>query len=357
MDLTTRKPDTPSGVSSGALADLLERDPGRFEPVTAFRVAQAAVSEYPGGELDIASHTGVSPAPLAVSGFKRKGMRASVKSALAGLIGPLGSMPSAYNEIILREERNRSKALASFFDLFSARMAELFADACEKYRIARRLRWGGSRKDNAFITTVLALTGFGTKRLTERSGVDEDLVLRFSGFFAARNRNAANLRAMLEEFSGLPIEIELFRGRWLAIPEEERSRMGQLHGVQLGVNATAGAAIRDFSGGFRVVIGPLGYTDYLSLAPGGRNITELFALTRLYVGSALDFDIQVILRKEDIPFCQLGQGGEGGGKEAGDPPRLGWNSWARVAPAGKDSGDAVIVERLRQIEGGGGHAA
>ncbi|WP_117190283.1 type VI secretion system baseplate subunit TssG [Rhizobium terrae] len=337
----SRKPDAASGSTSGALADLLERDPGRFEPVTALRIAQAAAGEG----LEVTSHVGVSPAPLAISGFQRKGSRASVRSALAGLTGPLGSMPSAYNELVMREERNRSKALASFFDIFSARMAELFADACEKYRIARRLRWGGERKDNAFITTLLGLAGFGTKRLMERSGVEEDLVLRFSGFFAARNRNAVNLRAMLQEFTGLPVEIELFRGRWLTIPIEERSRMnrpqGAHGGVQLGVNATAGAAIRDFSGGFRVVIGPLGYTDYLSLAPGGRNITELFALTRLYVGSALDFDIQVILKKEAIPFCQLGQREEG----SGDPPRLGWNSWARVAPAAKDSSDAVIVER------------
>ncbi|MBW6425292.1 type VI secretion system baseplate subunit TssG [Rhizobium sp. XQZ8] len=350
MDLTTLKPETSTGTASNPLADLLERDPGRFEPVTAFRVAQAAVAEDQGIELDVASHTGVSPAPLAISGFRRKGLRASVKSAFAGLIGPLGSMPTAYNEIILREERNRSKALASFFDLFSARMAELFADACEKYRIARRLRWGANRRDNAFITTLLALAGFGTKRLTERSGVNEDLILRFSGFFAARNRNPANLRAMLEEFTGLPVEIELFRGRWLTIPVEERSRMGHAQGVQLGVNATAGAAIRDFSGGFRVVVGPLSYAEYLSLAPGGRNITEVFALARLYVGAALDFDIQVILRKEDIPFCQLGT-------NSADMPRLGWNSWARVAPAAKDSGDAVIVERLSTAREGGGHAA
>lgn len=323
---TSRKP--------GALSDLLERDPGRFEPVTALRVAQSAAE----GDLEIASHTGVSPAPLAVSGFSRKGGKPAVRTALVSLIGPLGSMPSAYNELILREERNRSRALAGFFDLFAARMAELFADACEKYRIARRLRWGDSWKTNAFITTLFALTGFGTKQLVEQSGVDEDPILRFSGFFAARNRNAVNLRAMLREFSGLPVEIELFRGRWLTIPEEEHSRMGQSRQVQLGVNATAGAAIHDFSGGFRIVVGPLGYSDYLSLAPGSRNITELFALTRLYVGSALDFDIQVVLKKEDIPFCQLGQ--------AGDPPRLGWNSWARAAPAVRDSGDAVIVEHL-----------
>ncbi|RWX81499.1 type VI secretion system baseplate subunit TssG [Neorhizobium lilium] len=327
MDLSpSSKPD--------ALTDLLERDPGRFDAVTALRVAQASSD----GMLEIESHMGVSPAPLAVSGLRRKGGKTAIRSSLAGLMGPLGSMPSAYNEIAMREERNKSRALSGFFDLFSARMTELFADACEKYRIARRLRWGGDRRNNAFVTTLLALTGFGTKKLTERSGVDEDLILRFSGFFAARNRNAVNLRAMLSEFSGLPVEIELFRGRWLTIPVEERSRMDRQQGVQLGVNATAGAAIRDFSGSFRVVIGPLGYTDYLSLAPGGRNIRELTALTRLYIGSALDFDIQVILKKEEIPFCQLG--------EACHPPRLGWNSWARVAPAAQDSGDAVIVERL-----------
>ena len=328
--LTPKKPDV--------LADLLERDPGRFEPVTAFRVAQFSAD----GALEVTAQSGVQPAALAVSGFKRRGRRATVRSVLAGIVGPLGSMPATYNDLIMREERNRSRGLASFFDLFGARMSELFADATEKYRLARRMRWGGADSRNAFVTTLLALTGFGTAKLRETGGVDDDLILRFSGFFADRTRNAVSLQAMLREFSGLPVNVELFRPRWLPIPVEEQSRMGQPAGVQLGVNATAGAAIHDFSGGFRIVIGPLGYGDYLSLAPGGRNITELFALTRLYAGAALDFDIQVVLKKEEVPFCRLGQHED----ETSDPPRLGWNSWARVAPAVHDSGDAVITGRV-----------
>ena len=102
------------------------------------------------------------------------------------------------------------------------------------------------------------------------------------------------------------------------------------------MNATAGTAIHDFGGSFRVVIGPVDYEDYRSLSPDSSNIDALFAVTRLYVGPTLDFDIQVVLKKEHIPFCRLG--------EDGDPPRLGWNSWARVAAADRDSGDAVIVE-------------
>lgn len=346
MDLSTlRQPDAPRET----LVELLERDPGRFEPVTAFRVAQSAIGDED-SYLDIASHTGVSPAPLPIGGFRHKGKHASLRSAFAGLTGPLGSMPAAYDELILREERNKSGGLARFFDLFSARMAELFADAAEKYRIARRLRWGQRREDNGFIKALSALTGFGTRKLQEKNGVDEDAILRFSGFFAARNRNAVNLRAIVGEYSGLPVEIELFRGRWLTIQEHERSRMGSPQGAQLGVNATAGSAIHDFSGGFRIVVGPVAYKDYLRLAPGGAEITKIFDLARLYVGSALDFDIQVILRREDIPFCRLGSDSVDG------LPRLGWNSWARVAPAKADSGDAVIVQRWPAESAGGEHA-
>ncbi|NTJ61213.1 type VI secretion system baseplate subunit TssG [Agrobacterium rhizogenes] len=317
---------------SEMLAALLERDPGRFEPSTAFRVAQHAADDH----LTVSSPIGVSPAPLAVSDFKRKGAAGSVKASMAGLLGPLGAMPPSYNELVIREQRNRAHGLSSFFDLFTSRLAELFVDASEKYRIARRLRWSPDRNGNTFIKTLFSLAGFGTARLKEKVRPDDELILRFSGFFAARTRNAVNLQAMLQEFSGLPVAIELFKGRWLAIPESERSRMGQPQGVQLGINSTAGAAVHDFGGSFRVVVGPVDYEDYRSLSPGSANIDALLALTRLYVDPSLDFDIQVVLKKEHIPFCQLG--------ENGDPPRLGWNSWARVAAADRDSGDAIIAE-------------
>ena len=330
------------------LASLLERDPGCFEPTTAFRVAQHSAGDH----LSVSSPIGVSPTPLAVNDFKRKGATASVRASMGGLLGPLGAMPPSYNEVVMREERNRAHGLAGFFDIFTSRLTELFVDASEKYRLARRLRWNSDRGGNAFISALFSLAGFGTARLKEQVRPDDELILRFSGFFATRTRNTINLRAMLHEFSGLPVAIELFRGRWLSIPVEERSRMGQPQGVQLGINATAGAAIHDFGGSFRVVIGPVDYEDYRSLSPGSANIDALFALTRLYVGPTLDFDIQVVLKKEHIPFCQLG--------EDGDPPRLGWNSWARVGSADRDSGDAIIAEprpKRRQPTEGGAHAA
>ena len=273
--------------------------------------------------------------PLAVTLVRGKDGRAGLRASLAALVGPLGSLPPAYNEHIMREERNRSGALAAFLDLFASRMAELFVDACEKYRLARLLRWGAANR-NAFTTALFSLSGFGTARLRERSGVADDVLLRFSGFFSARTRNTVNLRAMLREFTGMPVEIELFRGRWLTVPEAERSRMSADRLPRLGVDAMAGSLIHDFSGGFRVVVGPLSYADYISLTPGGRKAADLFALTRLFAGTGLDFDVQVVLKKEDIPFCRLG--GEA------PAPQLGWNSWARTTPPTRDSGDAIITQ-------------
>lgn len=95
-------------------AALLSDDPGRFDPATAFRVAQFV---SPDDAVVIGAHGGIQPTPLAVSGFSRKRGHAELKSAFAPIVGPLGSLPPAYGELLQREERNRSGALASFFNL------------------------------------------------------------------------------------------------------------------------------------------------------------------------------------------------------------------------------------------------
>ncbi|WP_246658265.1 type VI secretion system baseplate subunit TssG [Rhizobium sp. FKY42] len=320
----------PADHMNDPLVERLVRDPGSFEPVTALRVAQKA---SPSG-LDIIAPVGVDPSPVATSGFTRSEKRNRIRTLFASLSGPVGSLPSSYNQLIMREERQRSKSLSAFLDVFNGRISELFADAAEKYRLPHWMRWQGGHSEGGFLRALLALGGFGTRGTISRAEIDRDLALRFSGFFANRTRHAAALSAMLQELTAAPVQIEQFRPRWLKIPVSERSRIGQSQGLVLGMNTTAGESIRDLTGGFRIVIGPLAYGDYMRLSPNSTSIREIVSLTRLYVGPTLDFDVQVVLRKEDVPLCQLGR--------AGDPPRLGWNCWARTGPATRNNGDAVI---------------
>jgi len=89
---------------------------------------------------------------------------------------------------------------------------------------------------------------------------------------------------------------------------------------RLGVNLVIGERVWDVQSKFRVRIGPLTWRQFRSLMPNGPALRPLFQMTRLYAGPTLDFDVQPILRPEEVPVCRLtGELDEG--------PYLGWNTW------------------------------
>lgn len=313
------------------LTERLEQQPGCFDPITAFRIAEKA-----GNNAEITSHIGVSLVVHPVSGVDQAADGSmTMRTTLAALSGPLGSLPPVYNETAMKQARNHAHAFSAFLNIFNARLAALFTDACEKYRLARLLRWH-DRKVNIFVKTLLSLTGFGSDHLVSQAGIHKNILLHYSGFWSTRTRNAANLRALLRDFSGLPIEIEQFSPCWLAIRPEEQSRLGQVN-ARLGIDSKAGSKILDFSCKFRVIIGPVSYADYLSLEARGQRLRELLAIIKLYAGNGLDVDFQIVLQKADIPFSSI---------NTVDPPRLGWNSWARLAPPMVDSADSIITSSM-----------
>jgi predicted component of type VI protein secretion system len=58
-------------------------------------------------------------------------------------------------------------------------------------------------------------------------------------------------------------------------------------------------------------------------------------LVRLYGGPEFDFDVQLVLRKEDVPECRMAAGDDG--------PRLGWNTWMRSQPLPRDADEAAFA--------------
>jgi type VI secretion system protein ImpH len=94
-------------------------------------------------------------------------------------------------------------------------------------------------------------------------------------------------------------------------------------------------------GKIRLRIGPLTYAQYLSLLPDRwpfperKQFFELTHLTRFYVGPGLAFEAQLILRREEIPECQLPE-------EAEEGPQLGRNAWLLSETPDRDAEDAVF---------------
>jgi type VI secretion system protein ImpH len=283
-----------------------------------------------------------------------------------GLTGPSGELPQHYTELMLRLERevkgDERRALREWLDLFNHRLISHFYRAWEKYRFWRAYERGEQDRTEPddFTRALYSLIGLAMPPLRRRlhvsvravedeeSGVrslariDDLVLLYYSGFFAQRTRCAVSLQALLEDYFGLPARIQQFQGRWLPLDPASQSRMGAVNGNnRLGLEVTAGERVWEMQGKFRVRLGPLKYPDFVRLIPDRSPVPErktfflLVHLIRLYVGPEFDFDVQMVLCKEDVPPCRLDSGGIG--------PRLGWNTWIHSKPATQDAEDAAFA--------------
>jgi type VI secretion system protein ImpH len=284
-----------------------------------------------------------------------------------GLTGPSGELPQHYTELLLRLDREvkgpERYALRAWFDLFNHRLISHFYRSWEKYRFWRAYERGEQDRTEPddFTRALFSLVGLEMPPLRRRlhvavrsaqdhddagkslARIDDLALLHYSGFFAQGARCAVSLQALIEDYFGLPARIEQFRGRWLPLEPSSQSRMGTLNANnRLGIEVTAGERVWEMQGKFRVRLGPLSYADFVRLIPDRSPISVrktfflLVHLIRLYVGPEFDFDVQMVLRREDVPACGLDTAG-------GIGPRLGWNTWIQSKPAAQDAEDAAFA--------------
>jgi type VI secretion system protein ImpH len=61
----------------------------------------------------------------------------------------------------------------------------------------------------------------------------------------------------------------------------------------------------------------------------------LRAITRLFSGDEIDFEVQLILDRRETPHCELGAEGD-------TAPLLGFLSWVKSKPIDRDPADTVL---------------
>ena len=324
------------------LGDRLAAEIDRFDPFEALRLIEAfrplempedeaATHEAPLLVGAVTSrHVATPLAPAGQFGLDRRG---PPEAAFLGLAGPLGPLPPVYTEVALRERRARSPGLAAFLDLFLARAGAAFLDADEKYRLPARIARRGPAGSDRIGDALRALAGLMLPAHRDRLATPDAELLPYAGLLGRAVRSAAGLEVLLADRLGMPVRIEPFRVRRLPIAPEEQTRLSGSSPPygRLGIDAVAGAGVLDATSTFRVVLGPVDAGAFAALAPGGARMDELVELVRLYMDPGLDFDVQVILRKEDVPEAQLGA----------SPPALGWNAWLRQLPAQRDADQSV----------------
>lgn len=260
-----------------------------------------------------------------------------------GLTGPQGVLPAHYTELLVAREAEKDNALSAFLDIFNHRLISLFYRAWKKHHFVigyeRAARSGA--QDDKFTQYLFDLIGMGTPGLRGRLGIRDQVLLSYAGLIVHRPHSASALGGILRDYFGEPVEIDQFRGRWFPLDEPSRSFLRQ-DGVhnQLGVGAIAGDAVWNQQARFRVQVGPISLARFVEFLPGGKAFAELVELTRYFVGLALEFDIQLILKATEVPSCRLTD-------EGADAPRLGWLGWLKTQEFREDAHQAVFDERDR----------
>jgi len=252
-----------------------------------------------------------------------------------GLTGPIGALPQWYTGLIYERLRAGDKTLRDFLDIFNHRFLSLFYRAWEKYRFAIPYERGGQDR---FSGLLLDLIGLGTDGLQDRQAVEDEAFLYFAGILGQRPHSAKALQLILEEYFEVPVEVQQLLGGWFRLDPATECRLGDRESPseQLGQGAVAGAEVWDQGARARIKLGPLSLSQYLDFLPTGSAFQPLRALTRFFSNDEIDFEVQLVLRREEVPVCDLGSEGD-------ESPRLGWVSWARSETMGRDPEDTILA--------------
>lgn len=281
---------------------------------------------------------GFAPSTLAGLQLETNGRPARLLVHFLGLFGPNGPLPLHLTEYARERLRNADDpTFARFADIFHHRLLTLFYRA---WANARPTVSFDRPESDRFGVYLAALFGQGMPSLRERDAMPDLAKRHYAGRLAAQTRHPEGLTAMLADFFRLPVRIEEFVGHWLALPPESQWRLGVAPETgSLGLTTLIGGRTWDRQCKFRVWIGPLVLADYRRLLPGGESLPRLVAMVRNYLGDELDWDLSLVLSREEVPPIALGTQGQ-----------LGWTTWLISRTPADDRADL----KLRPLRDGSG---
>jgi type VI secretion system protein ImpH len=253
-----------------------------------------------------------------------------------GLIGPLGVLPNYITELVAARVRVHDKAILEFLNIFNHRLTSFFYQAWEKHHFT--VAYERDRQDP--ITECLyALIGFGTPGLRNRQPVEDELFVFYSGLFAVLPKSAMALEAVVGDYFDVPVEIQPFVGTWRSLDDRDQCTFGTepLESTMLGFGAVVGDEVWDQQSRVRIKLGPLSAARYRDFLPDGPAWPRLRAITRAFTGNDLEFEVQLILRREDVPAFELRNPADNG-------LRLGWQTWFKSgAQFDRDPEDTILL--------------
>ena len=248
-----------------------------------------------------------------------------------GLLGPNAPLPLHLTEYAHeRILHHNDPTFAAFLNIFNHRLASFFYRAWATNQKALDL---DRPDDQRFATFIGSFFGIGMESLQNRDAVPDHAKLYFAGRLANVTRNAEGLEVILAEFLKMKTEIQTFVGRYLDLPKDSVCQLGANPETgRLGMDTILGSRFFDCQLSFRIRLGPMSLADYERMLPGGSSFERVRYWVINYCGLHYFWDVQLVLRADEIPPSRLGKFG-----------RLGWTTWLTTLPFKDDAGDLILA--------------
>jgi type VI secretion system protein ImpH len=232
-------------------------------------------------------------------------------SRFFGLFGPQGPLPLHLTEYARNRQRNhRDNTIVAFANMLTHRMMSLLYRAWRSGNPAPSY----DRGDDEFERRVAAIAGYRGEGLQERDAMPDVARRHFAAYMSQGSKNPDGLISLISHFFDVPAEIDQFVGAWLHLEPDDCWELGGQ--VGLGQTTSVGSKVWSRASKFRIRIGPLSRERYERFMPGTDGFDRLESIVRSYVGDTLDWDVQLILKGDEVPRSVLG-----------GTTRLGQTSW------------------------------
>lgn len=301
--------------------DALKDHPERFHIFQALRLIEARYSDHPRlgrsrrpkqDALRLKQRVDMAFATSTVARFEPKneatGEPGEFAQHMFGLFGPNGPLPLHLTEYAYnRQISHRDPTFKAFGDMFHHRMLSLFYRAYASGEPTSS--YDRSNEVDPFAQKVAAFAGLKGAAFGDRDAMPDLAKLRYSGRLAHGTRNEEGLLALISGFFGAPATMESFVGAWLELDPKDTWELGNPHKpAKLGQSCSIGSKVWSRQAKFRFRVGPVSLQEYTRLLPGGDSLKRLKALVNNYMGEALMWDMNLVLKKGEAEPAMLAKG-------------------------------------------------
>ena len=304
--------------------DALTDHPEKFHIFQALRLIEARYADEPRlgrsrrpsqDPVRLQQRIDLAFASSTVARFEPKNEKTGEPGELAqhmfGLFGPNGPLPLHLTEYAFNRQHSfRDPTFKAFGDMFHHRMLSLLYRAYASGEPTSSYDRAG--EVDPFAQKVAAFAGLKGAAFADRDAMPDLAKLRYSGRLAHGTRNEEGLLALISGFFGAPATMESFVGTWLELDPKDTWELGNPEKpAKLGQSCSIGSKVWTRQAKFRFRVGPVGLAEYKRLLPGGDSLKRLKALVNTYMGEALMWDMNLVLKAGEAEPAMLA-------KRAGD---------------------------------------